>query len=361
MTLRVAIVGCGKIADGHVQEVRKLTDEARLVAVCDREMLLAEQLALRYGIPRHYDDFRALLEVEKPDVVHITTPPESHLPLGKLALEAGCHIYVEKPFALSRADAADLIAAAERADRRVTVGYFSYCDPPALAMRELIAAGAIGTPVHVESFYGYDLGGAFGKALLGEPTHWVHRLPGKLLQNLIDHMLNKVVEFVPDDMPLVDARGSALRSLRFGDERDSLYDELRVLIQGERTSAYATFSSHIRPAAQFVRVCGTRNTLRVDYHSRTVTLEADALLPSAVGRLLLAFQHSLAYLREGGRNVLRFAASDFQFFAGMGRLISLFYASVRGEGPVPLSYRDILRVSGLMDRIFEQLEQRRAA
>jgi predicted dehydrogenase len=228
-------------------------------------------------------------------------------------------------------------------------------------MRELIAAGAIGAPVHVESFYGYDLGGAFGKALLGEPTHWVHRLPGKLLQNLIDHMLNKVVEFVPDDMPLVDARGSALRSLRFGDERDSLYDELRVLIQGERTSAYATFSSHIRPAAQFVRVCGTRNTLRVDYHSRTVTLEADALLPSAVGRLLLAFQHSLAYLREGGRNVLRFAASDFQFFAGMGRLISLFYASVRGEGPVPLSYRDILRVSGLMDRIFEQLEQRRAA
>src|SRR5258708_7248584 len=261
MTLRVAIVGCGKIADGHVQEVRKLTDEARLVAVCDREMLLAEQLALRYGIPRHYDDFRALLEVEKPDVVHITTPPESHLPLGKPALEAGCHIYVEKPFALSRADAADLIAAAERADRRLTAGYFSYCDPPALAMRESIAAGAIGTPVHVESFYGYDLGGAFGKALLGDPTHWVHRLPGKLLQNLIDHMLNKVVEFVPDDMPLVDARGSALRSLRFGDERDALYDELRVLIQGERTSPYATFSSPIPPPPQFPPLSPTPHTL----------------------------------------------------------------------------------------------------
>src|SRR5216684_3189714 len=151
MTLRVAIVGCGKIADGHVQEVQKLTDEARLVAVCDREMLLAEQLAVRYGIPRHYDDFSKLLEVEKPDVVHITTPPESHLRLGKLALEAGCHIYVEKPFALSRADAADLIAAAERADRRVTVGYFSYFDPPALAMRELIAAGVAMAPAAISS------------------------------------------------------------------------------------------------------------------------------------------------------------------------------------------------------------------
>ena len=83
MTLRVAIVGCGKIADGHAQEIQKLTDQARLVAVCDREMLLAEQLARRYGIPGQYDDFTRLLEREKPDVVHIATPPQSHLPLWR--------------------------------------------------------------------------------------------------------------------------------------------------------------------------------------------------------------------------------------------------------------------------------------
>ena len=169
---------------------------------------------------------------------------------------------MEKPFALNRADTAELIAAAEQAGRRVTVGYFTWFDPPALAMRELIAGGAIGEPLHVESYYGYDLGGAFGSALLGDAGHWVHRLPGKLLQNLIDHMLSKVVELVPDDEPRVDARGFALRPARFGDDRDALYDELRVLVQGARTSGYATFSSHIRPAAQFVRVCGTRNTLR---------------------------------------------------------------------------------------------------
>jgi predicted dehydrogenase len=265
---------------------------------------------------------------------------------------------MEKPFALDHAGAARLIAAAERVNRKITVGYFSYFDPPALAMRELVGAGAIGTPVHVESFYGYDLSGAYGKALLADPTHWVHRLPGKLLHNVIDHMLNKVVEFVPDDHPRVAARGYALRPDAGG---DSFPDELRVLVEGERVSGYATFSSHIRPAAQFVRVCGTRNTLRIDYNARTVTLEADALLPSAVGRLLLAFQHSLSFLREGGRNLLRFAASDFHYFAGLGRLISLFYDSIENGAPVPIAYRDILRVSALMERIFEQLERRRAA
>lgn len=358
MTLRVALIGCGKIADGHVQEIQKLGSQAHLVAVCDRELLIAEQLATRFGVPQHYDDLQQLLDRERPDVVHVTTPPQTHLRLGEQLLQAGCHVYMEKPFTLNHGEAVKLIAAAERAHKKITVGYSSYFDPPALAMRELIAQGVIGAPVHVESFYGYDLSGAFGKALLADPTHWVHRLPGKLLHNVIDHMLNKVMEFVPDEDPALDARGYSLRP---GGESDSLHDELRVLIQGERISGYATFSSHARPAGQFVRVCGTKNTLRVDYISRTVALEAGTVLPSAFGRLLVPFQDSLTLLREGGRNLLRFAESKYGYFAGLQNLISSFYRSIEEDGPVPISHRDILRLSRLLDRIFDQLEARRAA
>ena len=80
-----------------------------MVAACDRERLIAEQLAARYGIPRHYDDLGALLDRERPDVVHITAPPQTHLPLARQALDAGCHVYVEKPFTLSAADSRALI------------------------------------------------------------------------------------------------------------------------------------------------------------------------------------------------------------------------------------------------------------
>src|SRR5213078_4418801 len=106
--LRVGIVGCGKIADGHVEEIQKMPERARVVAVCDLEILMAEQIALRYGIAAHYDSFEKLLVVEKPDVVHITTPPGSHLPLAKMAMDAGAHVYVEKPLTLNHADSKKL-------------------------------------------------------------------------------------------------------------------------------------------------------------------------------------------------------------------------------------------------------------
>jgi predicted dehydrogenase len=355
--LKVAIVGCGKIADGHVEEIQKLTGRARVVAVCDRELLLAEQLAARYKIPRHYDSFDALLERERPDAVHVTTPPHSHLALATTALAAGCHVYVEKPFALTAAEARELIARAEAARKKVTVGYISFFDPPALAMRELVAQGVLGDPVHVESFYGYTLAGAFGQALLADGSHWVHRLPGKLFHNIMDHVFNKIMEFVPDETPRVQAHGFSLRRERFGDARDHMQDELRVLLSGQRVTAYATFSSHIRPSGQFVRVYGTKNTLHVDYNMRTVTVEQSATLPSAIGRLVPAFTQAGEYLKQGARNVMRFAKSDFHFFAGLATLLERFYDSIERDTPPPYPYRDIVRVSAVLDEVWRQVPQ----
>jgi predicted dehydrogenase len=356
MTLKVAIVGCGKIADGHVEEIHKLPALGRVVACCDREALLAEQLAGRYRIPRHYADFAALLERERPDVVHVCTPPGSHVALARAAIDAGCHVYVEKPFALTPGDARDLLAHATARGRKVTVGYASYFDPPALAMRQLIAEGVLGEPVHVESFYGYTLSSAFGQALLADPAHWVHDLPGKLFHNIIDHVINKIVEHIPDETPTVRALALARRHERFGDRRDRLMDELRVIIAGERTTAYATFSSNARPAGQFVKVYGTKNTLLVDYVARTVTVEQSATLPSAIGRLVPAFAQARELLREGARNAVRFARADFHFWAGLQTLITRFYRAILDDTPPPYPYRDIVRVAQVMDTIFKQVE-----
>src|SRR5512146_486825 len=109
MTLKVAIVGCGKIADGHIEEIQKMKETARVVAVCDLERLMAEQIAVRYGISAPYDDLDELLARERPDVVHVTTPPASHLALAKKAIDAGAHVYVEKPLTPSFADSKRLV------------------------------------------------------------------------------------------------------------------------------------------------------------------------------------------------------------------------------------------------------------
>ena len=99
-SLRIGIVGCGKIADGHAEVVKHLPG-AKLAAVCDREPLLAEQLAVRYGVPAWYGDLAQMLERERLDVVHITTPPGVHLPITRQCVAAGAHVFLEKPLALT--------------------------------------------------------------------------------------------------------------------------------------------------------------------------------------------------------------------------------------------------------------------
>jgi len=75
--LRIAIVGCGKIADQHVQAIHRIP-ECQIVAVCDRELLMAKQLGERWNISACFVDLAEMLESASPDVVHITTPPQGH-------------------------------------------------------------------------------------------------------------------------------------------------------------------------------------------------------------------------------------------------------------------------------------------
>jgi predicted dehydrogenase len=358
--LKVAIVGCGKIADGHVDEIRKLESQAVLVAVCDREIEMAKQLAVRQAIPAAYDDFDAMLAKERPDVVHIATPPHVHLMLAKKAIDAGAHVLVEKPLTLRYADSKALVEHAERAGKKVCIGYGYHFEPPAMTLRSLLHEGALGEVVHLEAFYGYNLDGPFGAALLGDKDHWIHGMPGKLLQNTLDHPLSKITEFMPDERPTVVASGAVRRAARFGDVRDDLVDEARILIKGERVTAYVTFSAHARPVHHFLRVYGTKNTAHVDYNSRTCTLDVTSALPSALGRLVPAFQSAASYAREGVKNVSRFGASKFHFFVGFGELFRQFYRAVQEGTPLPISHRDILRTSWMLDEVFAQVAPKRS-
>ncbi|MGE5711890.1 MAG: Gfo/Idh/MocA family protein, partial [Nitrospira sp.] len=120
--LRVAIVGCGKIADAHAFQIQRMAG-CEIVAVCDTEPLMARQLAERFQVGRYFTDLTELLNEAGPDVVHITTPPESHFKLAVLCLERGCHVYVEKPFTLNYPDAQRLIRLAEEKKLKLTAGH----------------------------------------------------------------------------------------------------------------------------------------------------------------------------------------------------------------------------------------------
>src|SRR6266481_1000895 len=156
--LKVSIVGCGKIADDHASQIRRIKG-CEIVGVCDREPLMAQQLSDRFGVKRYFGDLTDLLSEAKPDVVHITTPPQSHFDIAKLCLEAGCNVYVEKPFTVYEDEAQKLVALANKKGLKITAGHDDQFSHVALRMRSLIAGGYLGgTPVHMESTFCYDLG-----------------------------------------------------------------------------------------------------------------------------------------------------------------------------------------------------------
>jgi predicted dehydrogenase len=354
--LKIAVVGCGKAAENHVREIRKLSG-ASVVAVCDVEPLMAEQLAVRYGIRTHYSDVDEMLAAEHPDVVHIATPPQSHLPLAVKAMDAGCHVFVEKPLTPCYVDSQTLVAHAITRNRKLTIGYGYYFDPIARTLRRLVAEGFLGEPVHIESFFGYTLNGAFGSCVVADSEHWVHGLPGKLVHNVIDHLMNKVAEFV-SDRATVHARAWQRDAERY--PACSLPDELRVMLFDAGTSAFATFTSHSRPLAHFLNVYGTKNTARLDFEIGSITLTSTTALPGALGRLSRTFDQGVQCWREGTKNVFRFLRSDYHALAGLNFLIDAFYESIRHDGPLPVHYHDMLKVAALTDAVFAQLRDDRS-
>jgi predicted dehydrogenase len=357
--LKIAIVGCGQFAESHVQEIKKIP-LADLVALCDLEKLMGEQLAERYEVPQYYDDINELLQTARPDVLHITTPPHSHHGLATMALNAGCHVYVEKPFALNLEQTDEILKLSEKTGKKVTVGHSYYFDPIALEMRSLIEKGILGDLVHIESFYGYNLSGPFGAGIMGNRDHWVHKLPGKLFHNNIDHLINKIVEHIPDPEPQIMATGFNARPELFGDIRDEMFDELRVMINGKKMTSYATFSSHTQPVGHFARLYGSKNSIHVDYNARTIILEERQKYPSALGRLIPPFKLGFQYLRAGRKNINCFLKNNFHFFAGMSMLMTLFYESIINDMPCPIPYENIRRVAAFNQKIFEQINQGKA-
>jgi predicted dehydrogenase len=357
--LRITIVGCGKIADQHVHAIQRIPG-CSVVAVCDQEILMARQLAERFQIPGVFSDAQEMFTVVSPDVVHITTPPQSHFPLAKQCLQAGSHVYLEKPFTVTAAQAKELLELADNKHLKVTVGHNYQFTLEMLEMRRLVTSGFLGgNPVHVESHWGYDLGDAsYVGPMLGSKTHWVRQLPGQLLQNVISHGVAKLAEFLDDDVEITAHAHQSDRMQNLGGRE--VQDEARVFLRDENgMTAFFCFSTQIGPKLNCLRLCGPKNSLVVDQNSGSVlqleSKTSKSYLTYFVPPLRLAQQH----IRNARINIINFLGGKLHQDFGMKELIERFYTSIRLNSPPPIPYREILLTARIMDEIFAQIYPQR--
>jgi predicted dehydrogenase len=141
----VGILGAGFFGAFHARAIAALP-ELRLVAACAEQSALAEAFVAEHG-GTPYGDWRAMLDDRAVDIVAITAPHHLHAELAVAALQAGKHVFLEKPMALSVAECSRIIAAAEAGQRKLMVGQIMHFVWPCLVAREILDRGDLGRPV----------------------------------------------------------------------------------------------------------------------------------------------------------------------------------------------------------------------
>jgi UDP-N-acetylglucosamine 3-dehydrogenase len=149
-TLRAGVVGLGMMGRNHVRVWDEAVAGVDLVAVADPDEAAVERAAAGRRARRYTDPSRMLAE-EELDLVSIVAPTSLHRPVTLEALAHGANVLVEKPIAATREEAAEMIAAAERAGRLLTVGHIERFNPAIRELRRRLAEGQLGRIFQVKA------------------------------------------------------------------------------------------------------------------------------------------------------------------------------------------------------------------
>jgi predicted dehydrogenase len=145
--IEVAVVGCGRWGQEHLQGYEVL-DDVSIVAVCDVDPAAAERVAARFGVPHWYTDHREMLDKRDVDLVSVCTLPNTHRDITVDAFEAGTNVLCEKPLAMNLAEAEEMAAAAEKAGKFLSVGYENRFSESAQYLKRFVSEGSLGRPTY---------------------------------------------------------------------------------------------------------------------------------------------------------------------------------------------------------------------
>jgi predicted dehydrogenase len=148
--LRIGIIGVGQIGQVHLDNYQAIP-EVEVVAIADKDQAHARSVALRYGIRDVYGDFRELLARQDIQAVDVCLHNNLHMPVSVAALEAGKHVYCEKPMAGSYRDAEKMYQTSQSLGLKLSIQLGTLFSPETRAAKILIEQGRLGKLYHARS------------------------------------------------------------------------------------------------------------------------------------------------------------------------------------------------------------------
>jgi myo-inositol 2-dehydrogenase/D-chiro-inositol 1-dehydrogenase len=144
--VNIAVIGTGRIGSVHTQNLIRNIHEAKVVAICDIRLNIAQAVADELGIERVVKDYHELLEDREIEAVLIATNTDTHEFIVRDAANAGKQVFCEKPLALNLADIDDVMKTVDRTGVKLQVGYNRRFDKSFQHVRHVVTSGDIGHP-----------------------------------------------------------------------------------------------------------------------------------------------------------------------------------------------------------------------
>lgn len=343
--MKSAVIGTGEISAEHLGYLAKST-ATKLVGVCDLSRAAANYAAKTFAAEKAYTDYRRMLDEAKPDVVHVLTPPKSHVPITTDCLDAGAHVICEKPITLSHDQFTRLYQHALDKNKRLIEDHNYRFNKPILHIEKLIADGELGevTEVDVRMALRIRDGGRFADRNLPNPAH---QLPAGVIHDFITHLTYLVLRFFPDPDKV------AAAWTNHGNDDLFKYDDLdAILIAGDK-HARIRFSCRTAPDCFALTVRGTRGEVQTDLFHPYMQLQK----PRTGGEKLSPVTNQLAnglQLVGASFATLRNKFLQMSPYEGLYTFLGRTYDALTSDTEPPVTFRDMDRASRLIDRMLSE-------
>lgn len=146
-SVRVGVIGLGYMGRNHVRVYSELP-RVTLAGVADRDTIICDQIARRYGV-KGYKDYKEMLNAERPDAVSIAVPTHAHFEVASTAIRAGASVLVEKPITATVEEGQQLIRLAAAANVILGVGHVERFNPVIAAIKQALTNDAIGRTLQI--------------------------------------------------------------------------------------------------------------------------------------------------------------------------------------------------------------------
>jgi len=217
--LHAGIIGLGKMGLSHAAIVNPHPD-VELVGVCDTSSIVLEAFR-KFSTIRVYDDYKKMIDNEKPDFVIVASPTKFHYEMVNYALERGIHTFCEKPFSLTLEESRKLVKKAQEKGLVNQVGFHNHFIGTFRELKRLLKSGVLGELVHFT-------GEAYGPVVVREKGETWRSDPkegGGCLFDYASHVINLIQEII--GLP-VTASGSQLKKIYSKKVEDAVYSILTL-------------------------------------------------------------------------------------------------------------------------------------